>query len=88
MNPIFQGLIVYVAALVADVLWAKYTVNAAKKKALLAAAWGALIPVAGAVSVISYVESGWFLIPYVAGCFTGTYYAVDHEKRKDQAADS
>jgi hypothetical protein len=81
-HPLIQGLIVFVAAVIQDIFWAKYTVNAARHNAFMAATWGGLIPIAGAIAVIAYVQSGWYLIPYVLGSWVGTYYAVDHEHGK------
>lgn len=88
MNPVFLTLIVFVVAVVQDILWAKYTIWAAKSEPLQAATWAALIPVAGAIAVLAYVEDKWMLAPYALGSWVGTYYAVAHEKGKHGEAGS
>lgn len=83
---ILHGLIVFVAALLADVVWARYTISVAAHAPRLAAIWATFIILIGVVNIDAYIASRWFVIPAAAGAAVGTYYTVRHaERRKAEA---
>lgn len=86
MNPLLLTPIVFVVAVIQDILWAKYTICAARHEAFKAATWAGLIPVAGAIAVLAYVDDRRMLAPYAMGSWVGTFFAVGHEKGKHAEA--
>lgn len=62
-----------------DYIWALYTAAVAAKKPLPSAVWSVGIYLAGGISVISYTEDHWTLVPLIIGSFFGTYTAVRRE---------
>ena len=45
-------------------------------KALSAATYSSGIILAGGITVISYTENHWMILPAAAGAFIGTFFAV------------
>lgn len=67
---------VFLAVLVADWLWARYTIAAAARLQVPAAGFSALIVLAGGVTTVALTHSAWYLIPAALGAFVGTWLAV------------
>lgn len=76
MNVWLQGVVVFVAVMAADFAWTKYMMYAAAKNPHRAALWNTVIIALGSVSVVSYTENHWMLIPALLGAYLGTYVAV------------
>ena len=71
-----RGILVFGSAALADVAWAGWSMYAGDRRAFLAATWGVLIVLLGAVSVRAYVDNGWYLAPAAAGAWCGTFVMV------------
>ena len=71
-----RGILVFGSAALADVAWAGWSMYAGDRRAFLAATWGVLIVLLGAVSVRAYVDNALYLIPTAAGGWLGTYVTV------------
>ena len=71
-----QALIVFSAAALGDILWARYISHAAKGNRRGAAMWAAGMYLTGALVVVDYTANHWLLAPAVAGAFVGTAIGV------------
>jgi hypothetical protein len=76
------ALMVFVAYLVTDMLYAHYTFAVAKLQALRAATTGALMYFLLAVGVLNYTHNPLYLFPLVLGSWAGTYLTIEFERRK------
>jgi hypothetical protein len=76
MSTWLQAAAVFTAVAVADFAWTKYMMHAAAKHPHRAALWNSVIIALGSVSVVSYTENHWMLIPALLGAYVGTYVAV------------
>ena len=81
MNWMLTSLSVFVAAGVADIFWAKYGLNVAAKNPIRSANWGSAIPLGTVVITLAFVGNPWYTIPYIMGCWVGSFLAVDHDAR-------
>ncbi len=72
--------LVMVAMFAVDWCWTKYMLHASAKNALYAAHWSAAIIGLSAVSVASYVEDHRLILAALIGAWTGTYWAIQHER--------
>ena len=82
---IFQwetALLVFVAYVVIDMLYAKYTLSVAELHPSRAATNGALMYFLLAIGVLNYSHNPLYLVPLVLGSWIGTYVAVEIERRK------
>ena len=77
---------VFLAMMITDIMWAKYTLAVAFLKPVLSGIYSAVIILMGAVTVVAYVEDRSMLIPAMLGAFVGTYYTIkrarDYEEEK------
>lgn len=64
-----------------DVLWVFYTNAISKSRALWAAIMSVALLLAGAITIISYIENRLYLIPAALGSFLMTYLAVRFDKK-------
>jgi hypothetical protein len=76
MSIWLQAVVVFVAVTAADYAWTKYMMHVASKHPHRAAMWNTLIYSFGSITVISYTENRWLLIPALLGAYLGTWYAV------------
>jgi hypothetical protein len=76
------ALMVFVAYLVIDMLYAHYTFAVTKLQASRAATTGALMYFLLAVGVLNYTNNALYLFPLVFGSWLGTYLTVEFERRK------
>ena len=82
LTYLLKGLLVFLGAGLADVVWALYIRRAGEGKAASAGFLAALIILFGAYITIEYVENHWYLIPAVVGAFVGTYITVVLDKKR------
>lgn len=73
-------LLTFGAMFMLDWVWAKYNLATTDKRAGAAAAWAAVIPAFGYVTVTGYLEDPWTLLSTALGSAAGTYYSVRHSK--------
>ena len=78
---LFIFLLVFIATLITDALWALYLIKVNEKEPLLAASYGSLIHILTAFTVISYTQNYFYLIPLVIGSFIGTYLVVARSRK-------
>lgn len=83
MTPI-NAVVVFIAAVITDVTWAKYTIHTSQHRAFVAAAWSVGIVLVGAVSIYAIANEPIYVIPSALGAFVGTYFTVKHSKRSDE----
>ena len=74
-----QWIIVFLAYVLLDIIWAEYTKAISSKKRLMAASWAAIIPVMSSILFITFVSSPWLLSAAAAGGFVGTWISVSLE---------
>jgi hypothetical protein len=68
----------FLAMIAVDVMWARYIMAAADRRAWSAAIYSGGIVLGGAVVTLAYVDSAWNLIPASLGAIAGTYWTVRH----------
>lgn len=73
------AVIVFVAYLLVDAMYAYYTIVVTKKRPLAAASVGALMHFLIAFGVLSYVQNYLYIIPLALGSFVGTYLVVRYD---------
>jgi len=73
MSIAAMGIIVFLVTLVVDFAWSMYIKSLSNGNHLKAAGWSVFISLAGGITVISYTENNWLLIPSVVGGAIGTY---------------
>lgn len=71
-----EWLLVFLAYVLLDIIWAEYTKAIASKKRLMAASWAAIIPVMSSVLFIMFVSNPWLLSAAALGAFVGTWISV------------
>ena len=77
---LLTALIVFVAYIAVDGMYAYYTLAVAEKRPLRAATTGALMHFLIAVGVLSYVQNYFYIIPLALGSWIGTFLVVRHFK--------
>ena len=80
---IWTMLIVFVAMIVVDFMWARYLVTATAGKAMQSALWSVGIILSNALVVIEYTASHWMILAAAAGSFVGTYVSVKYKKKEE-----
>lgn len=70
------ALLIFLAYIIIDGLFAYYTQMVISKKPLLSATSGALIHFLLAFGVINYVQNYLYIIPLALGSWVGTYLVV------------
>jgi|GEM_PF-491851 hypothetical protein len=68
--------LVFLATLVSDILWALYIRRASSGHAFSAATFSLLIVLLGGFAVTEYVDNAAYLIPAALGAFIGTIITV------------
>jgi uncharacterized membrane protein (DUF485 family) len=74
------AIIILIAYIVVDGMYAYYTLQVTKKKPYSAATIGALMHFLLAVGVLSYVQNYLYLIPLAIGSWIGTFIIVKREQ--------
>lgn len=60
--------------------WATSIQTITNKKPLKSALWSSALSLAGAVSIISFTQNRWLIIPAIVGGAIGTYLSVKYNK--------
>lgn len=77
MSPfLIHALIVFIAAVVADICWGRYTIHMSRKHRHRASLWSVGIAINGLVGTVSVVENHLYVIPFAVGCYLGTFLAA------------
>lgn len=76
-------LAVFIATLLADVFWAKWTTAVARQDPFWAGIHAALIILAGGFTIVEYTNNHWLLIPAMLGAYCGTYFVVKNAQLDD-----
>ncbi len=76
------ALLVFVAYIVIDGMYAYYTLAVTSKKPVTAATVGALMHFLIAFGVLNYIQNYLYLIPLALGSWVGTYFVVRKDARK------
>jgi len=74
-NPV-SALVVFVAYILVDGMYAYYTLAIAEKQPFRSATVGAAMHFLIAVGVLSYVQNYLYIIPLALGSWIGTYIVV------------
>lgn len=77
-----ECLLVFVAMIVTDIVWAQYTHAVSSHNLRKAPPMAVAIIGIGAFVTTSYVENHWLIIPAAIGAYIGTFMSVWWEKRK------
>jgi hypothetical protein len=70
------ALVVFTAAALADIAWARYVGLVAERKRWLASLWAGALFAIGSVPVMGYTEHRWLIIPAVCGAVVGTALGI------------
>lgn len=79
------AILIFIAYLVVDALYAQYTLHVTQYKAFSAATIGSLMHFILAFGVLNYVNNYLYVIPLAAGSWIGTYIIVARERKKNIA---
>lgn len=77
------AVVVFVAYLVVDAMYAYYTITVIKKRPIASATTGALMHFLIAFGVLNYVQNYLYIIPLALGSWVGTYMVVKWDLRRD-----
>jgi len=73
---IIQWIIVFVAYVLLDIIWAEYTKAIASKKRLTASSWAAIIPIMSTILLVAFISNMWLLSAAAFGAFVGTWISM------------
>ena len=76
MNIYLEAAGIFTVTAIVDAIWTMYNRAVTANKAFAAAAYSSGIVLAGGITVISYTENHWMILPAAAGAFVGTFFAV------------
>ncbi len=76
--------LIFIAYLVTDALYAKYTLDVANYNPFKAATTGSIIHFLLAFGVINYTQNWLYIFPLALGSWIGTFYLVKSEKLKSR----
>ena len=76
------ALSVFLAYVIVDMLYAKYTLLVNQLRPAVAATAGALMYFLLAVGVLNYANNALYLVPLAIGSWVGTYFTVERERKK------
>lgn len=68
--------LVFLAMLVSDFLYARYTMNITSKHIISASSYAAGIQLCMAFTVVEYTKDAWLVIPAALGAALGTWIAI------------
>lgn len=80
LNP-WLALLVFVAYVLIDGMYAYYTIAVTKRRPVASASVGALMHFLIAFGVLNYVQNYLYLIPLALGSWVGTYLVVSRNKK-------
>lgn len=72
----------FVSALVADVIWARWSIETSHHRPLPAAIAAVGIIIVGVINIDAYITSRWYAVPAAVGAGLGTYFTVLKEKKR------
>ena len=78
----WKWIIVFLAIMLLDMLWAFYVDAIAKYHPYIAAFTAGALYIFSAIGVLAYTEDRIFLIPAVVGAMVGTFIAVKYKSIK------
>lgn len=81
LNP-WLALLVFVAYVLIDGMYAYYTIAVTKQRPVASASVGALMHFLIAFGVLNYVQNYLYLIPLALGSWVGTYLIVSLDKKR------
>jgi hypothetical protein len=64
-----------------DVFWTLLVLKTAQGRKLSAAIFSVILVFLSAVTITSFVENYWYVIPAALGAFLGTYVTVRRDRR-------
>lgn len=73
------ALVVFIAYVLVDALYAYYTIQVTERKAKQAATSSMFIYILGAIGVLNYVENYLYIIPLAVGAWLGSYIVLRRE---------
>lgn len=76
------ALFVFIAYILVDGLYAKYTIDVTRFNAYKAATTGTIIHFLLAFGVINYTQNWLYVFPLAVGSWIGTFWTVRKEKEK------
>jgi hypothetical protein len=76
----YTALLVFIAYIIIDVLYALYVVYVGKRQAFAAAVASALLYSLSAYGVVTFSKNILYVIPLATGAFLGTYLTVRFKK--------
>lgn len=76
------ALMIFIAYLLVDALYAQYTFHVTQYREYSAATIGALMHFMLAFGVLNYVQNFLYIIPLAAGSWVGTFLVVRRERLK------
>lgn len=79
------AVVIFVAYLVVDVLYAQYTLNVVGLKPYSAATMGSLMYLIIAFGVLNYINNYLYILPLICGSWIGTFIVVERARRKNIA---
>lgn len=68
--------LVFLAAFLTDVCWARYVCAASDRSRWVCSSWAVGIYTCNALAVVEYTQNHWMLVPAIAGSFVGTAFGV------------
>jgi uncharacterized membrane protein YfcA len=74
-------LITFIAVFLTDVLYIYFIKSIQDNKAIQASFWAVIVIGTASITVISYTEDHWALIPALAGAFFGTLLGMKIRKK-------
>lgn len=76
------ALLVFLAYIALDYVFARYIKATAEKRPMPAGIWSAAILAFTGFVTVSYVSNPWMLIPAALGAFVGTYLSVAQDEKE------
>jgi hypothetical protein len=73
---VIDWLLMFLAMVIVDFIYAHYTKAASAHRAYAAANWAASMPFVNGLVVLLYVGDPWLLIPCAAGAWVGTFFSM------------
>src|SRR5688500_18957205 len=80
-------LLIVVAMAVADVCWTLYFINLAERKPHAASFWSAMIVLAHAIAVTTYVDNHSYISAAFIGAYLGTFGTIKWKQTKEKGGE-
>lgn len=81
LHNVLLYLLVGLAALALDFIWAEYVSWVGKKNALMASVYATLIYVVGSAITYTFIQNWTVFFPAAIGSFIGTYISVERNSK-------